>query len=480
MKLLLLISVYFTAFNKADAFFTNKMKIIFKTYEENQNMINEGASTVRTTFGGGIAAQTSKIKESLNDICYEQIKDNFYYGKFGEFRLVVDKNTGCFNATKLCTDGGKEFRKWARLDRAKELITFFENTRSDDDTNRRPDDVVGGKDDKSCRPEVAGSFYEIKLQNNDILNKKITGQYVQKEFILDIASWISPAFYFKCSKIVNYFFIELYKKNLELKDQQLKEANERADEYKEMALDFQTLAISNCKLGQTQVIYIATSDNYARQNRFKVGGVQSKKHLKRRLSTYNGRSAEGDMFYYTNVWLVIEYRQIEERLKCLLGRFRDKKHKEMYIMYYPDISYVVNYLVDHLSDEVEEVNAKLAEFIMNYPKKGIKVPLPPRVILDDEEDNIEVEVVDEEIVTEEEIEKLREMLTVFLRKLPITQKEITKKEVFDKLKVKNRNEKLYVLKEVIQDVRPDMVLKSKRTQPERVAKEGMKKKVYPK
>jgi hypothetical protein len=66
----------------------------------------------------------------------------------------------------------------------------------------------------------------IKADNKDILNKKITGQYVQKEFIIDIASWISPAFYFKCSKIVNYFFIELYKKNMELKDQQLREAKE--------------------------------------------------------------------------------------------------------------------------------------------------------------------------------------------------------------------------------------------------------------
>ena len=175
--------------------------------------------------------------------------------------------------------------------------------------------------DKRCRPHVAGIFYEVK-QANYGTGKLVTGQYVQKEFILDIASWISPAFYFKCSKIVNYFFIELYKKDLELKDQQLKEANEaiqvaneRADEYKEMALDFQTLAVSNCKLEQTQVIYIATSDNYARQNRFKVGGVQSKKHLKSRLATYNGRSAEGDMFY-TNVWLVIEI-SVMNRLRTI-------------------------------------------------------------------------------------------------------------------------------------------------------------------
>jgi len=436
-------------------FFANKMKIIFKTDEENQNM----------------SASTSKIKDtSLNDICYEQIKDNFYYGKFGEFRLVIDKNTGCFNATKLCKEGNKDFNQWKRLERVKELLKFYENSHVDPHSY----------------------FYEIKGGNKNVISAKTTGQYVQKEFILDIASWISPAFYFKCSKIVNYFFIELYKKELELQFNEAKEqfneaiheANERANEYKEMALDFQTLAtISNCKLEQTQVIYIATSDNYAKQNRFKVGGVKERKSLKGRLTTYNGRSAGGDMFYYTNIWMVVEYRQIEDRLKCLLGRFRDKPPKEMYIMYYPDIYYVVNYLVEHLCDEVDEVNAKLAEFIMNYPKKGIKVPLPPKVILDDEVDNEVDNEVDEEqvaIVIEQEIEKLREMLTTFLMKLPITQKEITKKEVFDELKVKNRNDKLYVLKEVIQDVRPDIVLKAKKTQPERVAKQGMKDKIYPK
>jgi hypothetical protein len=215
----------------------NKMKIIFKTDEENQNMINDGASTARSAAGAKGA--TSKI--SLNDICYERIKDNFYYGKFGDFKLVVDKSTGCFNATKLCTDGGKEFRQWKRLERVQELIKFYENTRSDDDKNRRPDDVAGGgfyeiktgnTDDKRCHGDPHGIFYEVK-QANYGTGKLVTGQYVQKEFILDIASWISPAFYFKCSKIVNYFFIELYKKDLELKEQQLKEANERANEYKD-------------------------------------------------------------------------------------------------------------------------------------------------------------------------------------------------------------------------------------------------------
>jgi hypothetical protein len=87
-----------------------------------------------------------------------------------------------------------------------------------------------------------------------------------------------------------------------LKEQQLKEANEKVNEYKEMAFNFQQLAISDIHLEQTQIVYIATSPNYAKQNRFKVGGVQAKKFLKSRLSTYNSRSAVGDFFYYSDIF----------------------------------------------------------------------------------------------------------------------------------------------------------------------------------
>jgi hypothetical protein len=247
---------------------------------------------------------------------------------------------------------------------------------------------------------------------------------------------------------------------------QLRKANERADEYKEMALNFQQLAISDIHLEQTQIIYIATSPNYAKQNRFKVGGVQAKKYLKSRLSSYNTRSAVGDFFYYSDVFTVIEYRQIEERLKCLLKRFRDKQTKEMYIMYYLDLKYIVKYLCDHLSDEVDEVNKKLAEFILNYAKRGQQAVIPS------ENQEWQSEVQEEEIVVENdedaglisEISKLREALTDLLKKLPATQTEITKKELFDRLKVRSdRTGKLAHVKEVIAEVRPNLVLRDRRT-----------------
>jgi hypothetical protein len=95
---------------------------------------------------------------SLNDVCFERIRDTFYYGMFGEFKLVVDKSTGCFNATKLCTDGGKQFKIGHVL-------------KSQSGSSRRPH-LVGGSD-----------FYEVKGDNKDELVAKTTGQYVRKELI---------------------------------------------------------------------------------------------------------------------------------------------------------------------------------------------------------------------------------------------------------------------------------------------------------
>lgn len=127
---------------------------------------------------------------SLIDVCYEQIKDNFYYGLFGDFRLVIDKNTGCFNATKLCQLGGKKkrFADWSKLSRSRQLLEYY-----------------------SCLENSPVSFYEVKLQNNDALNKQITGQYVRQELILDIASWISVEFYDKCNRVILNYIVKEYK-----------------------------------------------------------------------------------------------------------------------------------------------------------------------------------------------------------------------------------------------------------------------------
>lgn len=131
---------------------------------------------------------------SLNDICYEQIKDNYYYGLFGDFKLIIDKETGYFNATKLCKDGGKRFRNWLQNKNSQELVKYYEN---------RP----------SLNSSGVKSIIKISKNEDNIDNKIISGCYVRKELILSISLWISNDFYDKVYKIIESYFINEFNEN---------------------------------------------------------------------------------------------------------------------------------------------------------------------------------------------------------------------------------------------------------------------------
>ena len=128
----------------------------------------------------------------LTECIYECIKDTYYYGVFGDFKLVIDQATGCFNATKLCDVANKRFHDWNRLEKSKRMVEYYRKS-------------WGGDNRLSF-------MYEVKLQNNDPLNKQVTGTYVPKELILDIASWISIEFYDRCNSIIINYFIKEFKK----------------------------------------------------------------------------------------------------------------------------------------------------------------------------------------------------------------------------------------------------------------------------
>jgi hypothetical protein len=114
----------------------------------------------------------------------------------------------------LCNFGGKNFFHWKRLARTNQLISYFETN-----SNSRP-------------PHVEAWNYEVTGNNRIAIDSKITGQYVQKELILDIASWISPEFYFKCNEIVMNYFVSEYK-NMS--------SDERDAKFKELELKMQNL-----------------------------------------------------------------------------------------------------------------------------------------------------------------------------------------------------------------------------------------------
>jgi hypothetical protein len=132
---------------------------------------------------------------------------------FGDFQLVIDKDTGYFNAAKLCAMGGKDFFDWKRLSRTKSLLACLR------------DQCEDGKE----------IIYEVRTSNKG-LEKQITGQYVQQDLILDIASWISPKFYFRCNKIVIDYFTSEYV-NMD--------KTERTSKIKELELKMEEMEIEN-------------------------------------------------------------------------------------------------------------------------------------------------------------------------------------------------------------------------------------------
>ena len=130
----------------------------------------------------------------LSDICYEQIKDNFWFGSYGEFKVVMMKDCGWVNATKLCYDNGERLHKWLRLDSTKELINYLETENMHDDA-------------RQIRITVCKYIETSDLSDEGEL---INGIYIHPDLLPSLACWVKPVFALKVSKILqNYAIKEL-------------------------------------------------------------------------------------------------------------------------------------------------------------------------------------------------------------------------------------------------------------------------------
>jgi hypothetical protein len=251
---------------------------------------------------------------------------------------------------------------------------------------------------------------------------------------------------------------------LRIKDQQLQERDDRIKASEDHILLLNDLLVDNTKIEATQVIYIATSPSYAKQNRFKVGGVESTEKLKGRLSTYNSRSAKGDDFYYSDIFIVANYRQIEDRLKSLMVRFRDRASKEIYILHYTNIQHIVQYFCEHYNEELDYVNEHLTQFIDNLNTYNLRPVVPPKTsfnfakITSCQADGSVAVAAIETNSTRALVDKIETYVD------GLTCQEISKKKVFDDLKIRTGRKKLLpVLQSVLEKKRPDITLSLKQS-----------------
>ncbi len=177
--------------------------------------------------------ENTKTINFLYKVCFNHVKYSFYSGILGDVKVIIDKITGYFNASKLCEQGGKDYKKWISLDRSEILLKYYTNcsnlTKSNESKcmvapesykiyslQSRP--CLEGKD-YSLQPRRKS--YEVEFSgNSDELDDQITGTYIPQELILDLASWVSITFYDKCSRLVIESFMDHNQLNYQIEEAQ--------------------------------------------------------------------------------------------------------------------------------------------------------------------------------------------------------------------------------------------------------------------
>ena len=151
--------------------------------------------------------------EDIRNISIKPIDKAGYFGmgNYGEFKvylmLKTDKDrgykAGYINATKLCQNAGKQLGHWVRNDDSKKMIeTFFSAF------------------------QIRKAELIIKINTGSKHLTQLRGTYVHPDLIPHIASWASPEFAIKVSKIVNKYIID---QAIEDKNRLLKKKQDKID-----------------------------------------------------------------------------------------------------------------------------------------------------------------------------------------------------------------------------------------------------------
>jgi KilA-N domain/Protein of unknown function (DUF3627) len=147
----------------------------------------------------------------LSEIGFTQIRDSFYYGYYGQFRVVVDKQDGYVNATKLCSDGGKNFFHWKETKVSKELLSTLQQYKFqqaiDLDETQEPWSL-------SSYSPVNEVVRLVQTSNVNDTERSISGTYVHPLLVPHIACWVSPSFALKAASIINFFLVEEWRAKL--------------------------------------------------------------------------------------------------------------------------------------------------------------------------------------------------------------------------------------------------------------------------
>jgi hypothetical protein len=119
-------------------------------------------------------------------ITFESVDNQYEWGYYFDFKVLIMFNNGYFNETRMCKDEGKQFKNWLKNDSSKDLINRYKSS-----------DRFGT---------------ELALIKNMAGPYEYRGTYVPRCLITSIASWISADLAFKIHDIVEEYIKREQKK----------------------------------------------------------------------------------------------------------------------------------------------------------------------------------------------------------------------------------------------------------------------------
>ncbi|AAK82063.1 anti-repressor Ant [Invertebrate iridescent virus 6] len=125
-----------------------------------------------------------------------------------------------------------------------------------------------------------------------------------------------------------------------------------------------------------EYIYICTTEYYQQHHKFKVGGVQSFKDLKSRLTQYNSGESNSEAHFFIYVRKTVSYRSIEHIIKGLLSGFRENQSNELYIMHCDWLVKFLDAIMDGNAEFALLVNSNREQIALDTINKEPTI-LPP-------------------------------------------------------------------------------------------------------
>ena len=219
-----------------------------------------------------------------SDIAFEQIQDNYWYGAYGPFRVVMMKSNGYINATKLCTSGGKDYKDWARLKGSTELINALEKVKELENTpvnSSNPDFTLRDANVQICTLASPPCIF-IKTANNSPIEQLISGTYCHPDLVPTIAGWVSRYFQIMANRVLNGYITAKYKTHIAAAKQELSTtqlALQQATELR-IAADMATFRAqqqTQLSMSQTELV-LRLNEHVKQQTRMKQEVIEQKEH----------------------------------------------------------------------------------------------------------------------------------------------------------------------------------------------------------